>query len=499
MSGKILIADGNSTSRILLKVKLASACYDSILAGTATETVRLARLMRPDLIIIDAGLPDCPADELCLRLREDPETVAMPIIVIADRPARIAMLRAGAAEVMSRPIDEMILMARIRCILRDRADETVEPVHLGTSAEVEGMAEAAVGFAHAVRDGTVTMVAASPSQSLGWRHALQAHLNARMTVCDAESVLSQAARGNVPDLYVIAADLDRRGDGLRLMSELRARRGSRDAGFLVALRDDQLDLSAIALDLGAGDVMPVQLSGAELASETALRIRAQIQRKRAIDRRRRENETVRILAVTDPLTGLFNRRHAIPALHRMIDDMAADCAGIGVLTIDIDHFKQVNDTHGHAAGDEVLRCVAERLRHALRQGDLLARIGGEEFLVALPDVDRAQAGALAERLRDCVSFDPVRLPGLRELVSVPVTISIGLDFVAPDCGESLPEGASRAEIAMAASDRALMAAKNEGRNRVCRSYASSDSCPRPSESALHAAGPLGFFRSVRAC
>jgi diguanylate cyclase (GGDEF)-like protein len=162
--------------------------------------------------------------------------------------------------------------------------------------------------------------------------------------------------------------------------------------------------------------------------ETALRLRLQLSRQRRVEALRQAVRQGLELAATDPLTGLYNRRYALARLDRIAQQAVETGVCYAVMILDIDRFKQVNDRYGHAAGDAVLLTVAGRLRAALRPSDLLARIGGEEFLVVLPDASLASARAVAERLRAAVSDTPVALPD--GLGSVAVTLSAGLTLAA---------------------------------------------------------------------
>ena len=158
------------------------------------------------------------------------------------------------------------------------------------------------------------------------------------------------------------------------------------------------------------------------------------------------------LATHDPLTRVLNRAGLDEVLKRHFGDRRA--APLVVLAVDIDHFKAINDQHGHASGDEVLRMVADTLSAHVRPNDVVARTGGEEFAVCCPGVDRAAALVLAERLRAAIAARTVPLPG----GPLHSTVSIG---VSAPC-------ATRADVERAAgeADRALYAAKAGGRNRV---------------------------------
>jgi diguanylate cyclase (GGDEF)-like protein/putative nucleotidyltransferase with HDIG domain len=159
----------------------------------------------------------------------------------------------------------------------------------------------------------------------------------------------------------------------------------------------------------------------------------------------------------DALTGLFNRRHTMETIEHELA-RGSKGPGVGVLMFDVDHFKRVNDRHGHSGGDAVLVEVAERLRTGVREWDVVARIGGEEFCVIAPGLDTEDAVAeLGERLRSAVAERPVAMPGGTR---VPVTISVGAALVA--------HGDGSAEHAIDFADRALYAAKRHGRNKLRR-------------------------------
>jgi diguanylate cyclase (GGDEF)-like protein len=164
-------------------------------------------------------------------------------------------------------------------------------------------------------------------------------------------------------------------------------------------------------------------------------------------------------ALQDPLTGVYNRRHLDERLAGELAAAQRHGRPVSVLMIDVDHFKALNDTHGHLAGDEALRMVAFVVRGAVRREDVLARYGGEEFVVIARETSLEGARALAERIRAAVERSRCTWQG-RELA---VTVSVGV-AVSPDVAELVP-GRSDRDLLLAA-DRALYLAKERGRNRI---------------------------------
>ncbi|HEX2073854.1 MAG TPA: GGDEF domain-containing protein [Geodermatophilus sp.] len=166
--------------------------------------------------------------------------------------------------------------------------------------------------------------------------------------------------------------------------------------------------------------------------------------------------TTQALSRTDPLTGLANRRHLVEQAPRVWRQARREGSRVAAMVLDLDHFKQLNDAHGHAAGDAVLRAVAASLSSSVRPSDVLARLGGEELVVLGLVSDSAEAARLAERLRSAVS-------GTRSADGHAVTASIGISLVRPVDGETAADGLWRL---IDRADVAMYEAKQQGRDRV---------------------------------
>ena len=176
------------------------------------------------------------------------------------------------------------------------------------------------------------------------------------------------------------------------------------------------------------------------------------------DRKTLENE-LEEMATRDPLTGLFNRREMSRVLEEELDRARRYQRPMAVLWVDFDHFKDVNDTFGHAAGDSVLRSISRLLLGSVRSVDAIGRFGGEEFVIVLPEMDLEEAQDTAERLRRKVAEKPQPLGNGQE---VPLTISVG-GAVYPDHGQTAP-------TLCAAADKAMYLAKQRGRNCVAMAH-----------------------------
>lgn len=424
MSGKILIVDDLVTNRIILKVKLTAASHGVMQAATGEDALRIARDEQPRLILLDMFLPDLSGIEVCRRLRADPATRHTPIILISastERASRLEALAAGADEFLTKPLNETVLMARIRNLLHTSQNDA-DLRERAETCRAFGLAEAPAGFAGQPRIG---LVAGDRRQALVWRAALAEYLPARYLPLAAGEALSSTDGPEAPDLYVIAADLERPGDGLRLIADLRARDDGRRAGLFLCTEDPGHETAALALDLGAHDLVPLPLD----PQETALRLRMQLARQRHTESLRKAVSQGLQMAAIDPLTGLYNRRYALAHLDRIAGNAARAGTSFAVMVLDIDHFKLVNDRYGHPAGDAVLETVAARLSAVLQRSELLARIGGEEFLVVQPDTTLDRARTLAEKLCQAVAESPIALPG--DLGLVTITLSAGLSLDRP--------------------------------------------------------------------
>ena len=236
------------------------------------------------------------------------------------------------------------------------------------------------------------------------------------------------------------------------------------AALAALVTGGQVDLSTSLLVTGLslaylGYYLVILTRDAYRSASTAVQLRRELREsQRSLSARLEEIERLqaelREQALRDPLTGLYNRRHLDAQLPELLAQAARQAEPLSVLILDLDHFKQVNDLHGHQAGDEVLRHAARQITRHTRASDLVCRYGGEEFVVVLPGVAPAQAAERAEALRAALEVVPARFGAL----ALPLTASFGV--------AGLSKEADNSDRLIGAADRALYEAKAQGRNRV---------------------------------
>jgi two-component system cell cycle response regulator len=448
MSARILVVDDVDVNVRLLEAKLTIEYYDVLSCNDGATALTIAAEHQPDLILLDVMMPGMDGFETCRRLKAQAETRHIPVVLVTaldGRQDRIRGLEAGADDFLTKPIDDVILFARVKSLtrLKQVMDELREREESGRRLGVDSDKAARLRS----EGGRVLIVDDDMRQA----EKMSAELSGehRVTIeSDPEAALV-AAKGAL-DLIIVnvaAAGFD----GLRIVAQAKSG-DARRAPILAVVEPAERPRMVKALELGAADILPRPIDTEELSA----RVRTQIRRKRYTDFLRQKLDSSMEMAVTDALTGLHNRRYMTSQLQALVGRAAQGGAQVAALVLDIDHFKSVNDSFGHDAGDEVLVEFAVRLATNVRAVDLPCRMGGEEFVVVMPGASLEDAGRVAERIRRDVASAPFRVMGGKEQITI--TISIGVSATTGD-GDT-PEGLLKR------ADEGVYEAKAAGRNKV---------------------------------
>lgn len=467
MAGKVLLVDDVSTNRIILKVKLSAAYFNVIQAASMADAQAVIVSDRPDLILVSGQLATWDAAS---RLWGAGVEQALPNAAVKDTPIvllkensdksfRVNALKAGISEVISSPTQENFLLSRLRTLLRRQRQKDDLPGHKITEQAL-GFAEGQAAFNQPaqislITDDTVSGRRLSTSLSPFLVHPV------KIIGADAlrKSAPGQGQPPPHPDLAIVDLRGTSREEAVRRLADFNAVVAGQNCPVLPLLEHDSEHVAATLLDIGACDVLFENM----LPEELALRIKSQLEQKRAHEQLRHQIKDSLRAAVTDPLTGLHNRRYALSYLKCLLSDKKLAGRGFAVMVADLDHFKQINDTYGHGAGDKVLAHVAKTLSATLRAQDLVARIGGEEFLIITPDVSRHDAHRIARKLCEAVASMALILPGYRRPITV--TTSIGVTIASPTHKTNANSDVKTRNL-LELADRALYTSKAEGRNTV---------------------------------
>jgi len=454
---RLLLVDDSPSVRQILSQRLTERGYEVLPATDAVMAAELAFAAPPDYVVTDLWMPGISGVQLCRLLKAEPRTAHVPVVLItgeSQRRSRFWARTAGAVGYVAkddptalfkllerllvdspprppesdRPASRTPIQHRLFERLDEALFESVVAGEVRALAHQEGDAESVFRGLNALASEVVTyrwlaLHVRSPAK-------LFVHVDpAERLAAEAEARLALGVGSDV-EVTVIADERAVSGRAVApLVSEIQA--GGKVVGAVAlgpgargASRDDRELMSIFTAELGG-----------------PLRIVALV-------------EQTRHLAMTDPLTGLLNRRAFIELMSRSIGAFERYGHPISLMLLDVDHFKRVNDEHGHDGGDAVLVKIAELLRGVARRTDYVGRWGGEELVVGLAQTSIPVAAIPAERARRLIFDNPVRLPNGKD---VRVSVSIGVATLLP--GEPIDQFIARA-------DHAMYLAKSRGRNRT---------------------------------
>lgn len=459
MSARVLVVDDVLPNVKLLAAKLTREYFDVVTANSGPEALERIHAQHPDIVLLDVMMPGMDGFEVCEKIRADPATMHIPVVMVtalSDASDRVRGLEAGADDFLTKPVNDVALFARVRSLVRLKMMTDEWRLRESTSGQLGMLVSTDSVHTQTAEAARVLVVEDS---AIDLDKITETLARDRDVVTDTDTCAGglELALAEEFELIVISLTLMRE-DGLRLCSQLRSHEKTRQIPILLLADETDMDRVAKGLELGANDYLIKPIDRNELLART----RTQVRRKRYQDKLRANYEASLSMALTDSLTGLFNRRYLSAHLPRLLDRSGGNNKPVSALLFDIDHFKVVNDTWGHGVGDEVLKEVAQRASRNLRNFDLVARLGGEEFVVIMPDTDGNQAMAVAERLRRRIAEEPFSVSA--PVGKIDITISIGVALAdwtldadgKPESGDAL----------LRRADTALYQAKRSGRNRV---------------------------------
>jgi two-component system cell cycle response regulator len=450
---RVLIVDDDPLNVKLLDT-LLSTDYQTEKAYDGAEAMAKIRENLPDLILLDIMMPEIDGYEVTRRLKNNADTRHIPIIMITalgEAEDKARGVEAGADEFLNKPVNPQELKARAASLIKLKAYQ--EQLSARIQSEEDLLARARMEKGDAVDKGLPTILLAedNPKDLTLVKEYLNGQPYRLRTAGSGEEALSRCGQEKI-DLVVLdllLPDLD----GFNVCQKLKESAATQHIQIVMVSAQTDLETKLTSIELGADEFLIKPINREELT----VRIRALMKKKQYYDQLATRFETTLNAAITDKLTGLYNHSYFKHFMENEIKRCERQNQSMALIMIDIDDFKQYNDTYGHPAGDVLLKLFGKMLKVSIREVDLAARYGGEEFAIVLPYTGREKAQKAAERIlaeiRNCSFSERPDAQSERKTASLGVACYPG-------------DGETALELIQHA-DEALYRAKREGKNRAC--------------------------------
>jgi two-component system cell cycle response regulator len=446
---KILIVDDEPLNVKLLAAMLPSDQYDTVCAYSGEEALKIVTDLPPDLILLDIMMPGLTGYEITRILKSDPDSQDIPIVLVTafgGSDSEIKGLEAGADEFLNKPVNKTELLARAKSLLRlGQYKQQIKSRTCSLNSVVHGNKDNNCSEKE-INLPSILIVEDNKIDEKLLQRYLQGEPYQIKLAKDGEEAISRAQQERI-DVILLDLILPRK-NGFEVCSALKEMEHTQNIQIVAITGLSDLESKLKGIELGVDDYLfkPVNMH------ILRTRVKALVKKKALLDKLCDRYEMAVHSAITDKLTGLYNRRYFDYFLDLEIKRSSRQQTSLALLMVDIDDFKQINDTLGHLFGDTILNKLGELLKTQIRETDMAARYGGEEFAVVMSNTDLAEAVQIAERIRQTIqsySFGDK---------NVLMTASIGIALY--------PSDADSSNKLIEKSDRSLYKAKRSGKNRV---------------------------------
>ena len=448
---KILVVDDEPLNVKLLTAMIPSEQYEIASAFNGDEALKIVRDFRPDLILLDIMMPGLNGYDLTRILKSNTESRDIPIVLItafSGSEYEIKGLEAGADEFLNKPVNKTELLTRAKSLIRLRQyKEQIKSRTCSINSVTSHKDENNCLDNAELNLPTILIVEDNKIDAKLLQRYLHGEPYQIKFASDGEKAISRSQQERI-DVILLDLLLPCKS-GFEVCSTLKEMENTQNIQIVAITGLSDLESKLKGIELGVDDylIKPVNMH------ILRTRVKSLVKKKALLDRLCDKYEMAVHSAITDKLTGLYNRRYFDHFLDFELKRSSRQKASLALLMMDIDNFKQINDTLGHLFGDKILNKLGDIIKSIIRETDLAARYGGEEFSIVMSNTGMEEATDIAERMRKAISaynFD---------ITNLPTTVSIGIALY-PSDSTSLQDLLSNA-------DRALYKAKHEGKNRVC--------------------------------